>query len=104
MFIDRQQIELNHLYGVILPNTYDGLTGAFKPYIYINSGTVDVYGSGCFTQPTSLSELTLEEENTAVDGFDTFDLIPTYIVVKQNAGTSTEIVVSGLKLNDLGEI
>jgi len=104
MFIDRQQIQLDHLYSITLPNSFNSQQGAFKPYIYINSGTVDVYGSGGLSQPQSLSDLTLEDENTAVDGFDIFDLIPTYIVVKQNTGTSTEIVVSGLKLNDLGEL
>ena len=45
-----------------------------------------------------------EQENTAVDGFDTFDCIPEYICVKQNAGESTEIVVAGLKVTDLGEL
>lgn len=104
MFLDNQEIQLNHLYSVALPLSYNSQQGAFKPYIYINSGTVDVYGSGGLSQPTSLSELTLEDENTAVDGFDIFDLIPTYILVKQNTGTSTEIVVSGLRLNDLGEL
>lgn len=104
MFIDRQQIKLNHLYSIVLPNSFNSQQGAFKPYIFINSGTVDVYGNGGLAQPQSLSDLVLEDENTAVDGFDIFDLIPSYIVVKQNTGTSTEIVVSGLRLNDLGEL
>ena len=104
MFISNQKIELDHLYGVTLPLSYNSQQGAFKPHIFINSGTVDVYGSGGLTQPNSLSDLVLEGDSTAIEGFGIFDLIPTYIVIKQNTGTSTEIVVSGLELKDLGEI
>lgn len=102
MFIDKKIIELNHLYKLNLPNVLACLS--YKPYIYVNAGTVDVYGSGCLTQPTSLSEMTLEDENTAVDGFDIFECIPEYICVKQNTGETTEIVVAGLKVIDLGEL
>lgn len=102
MFKDRQKVELDHLYSVMLPNTFNSQQGAFKPYVFINAGTVDVYASGGFTQPKTLSDLVLEDENTAVDGFDVFNLIPTYICFKQNTGTSTEVVVSGLILTDLG--
>ena len=102
MFVDKTIIQLNHLYRILLPNTLACIN--YKPYIYINKGTVDVYGSGCLTQPTQLSDMTLEQENTAVDGFDTFDCIPEYVCVKQNTGESTEIVVAGLKVTDLGEL
>lgn len=102
MFVDKTIIQLNHLYRILLPNTLAYIN--YKPYIYINKGTVNVYGSGCLTQPTHLSDMTLEQENTAVDGFDTFDCIPEFICVTQNAGTTTEIVVAGLKVTDLGEL
>lgn len=100
MFVDKKSIELGHLYKVTLPNFL--VCVVYKPYIYVNKGTVDVYGSGCLTQPTHLADMTLEQENIAVDGFDTFDCIPEYICVKQNTGETTEIVVAGLKVVDLG--
>lgn len=104
MFADKQQIQLNHLYLVTLPSTFNSQQGTFKPYMFINVGTVDVYGCDKLTQPTALNDLILEDENTAIDGFATFNLVPNYMLIKQNSGTTTELIVSGLKLKDLGEL
>lgn len=104
MFIATHQIQLNHLYQITLPLSYNGHQGAFKPFLFINSGTVDVYGSSSLTQPTSLSNLVLEGDATAIEGYGIFELIPSYIVVKQNTGTTTEIILSGLEVKDLGEL
>ena len=102
MFIEKQVIELNHLYRLTVPCSLFKIN--YKPYIYVNTGTVDLYASGAMTQPTSISDMTIEPENQAVDGFDIFELIPEYICVKANEGAPTEIVLAGLKATDLGEI
>ena len=102
MFVDKQVIQLNHLYQLLLPS--NTLKINYKPYIYVNTGKVDVYASGCLTQPEHISEMTIEPENVAVDGFDTFELIPEYICLKVNEGEPTEIILAGLKARDLGEL
>lgn len=74
------------------------------PNLYINSGTVDVYGSNSATKPANLAAMTLDTENTGVSGVNAFSIIPRWIAVKQNGGATTELVATGLELEDQGAI
>lgn len=72
--------------------------------MWINSGSVDIFGSDSETRPTSLSEMTLNPENSNVSGHDYFDAIPVYLAIRQNTGTTNEVIVTGLELENLGNI
>lgn len=76
----------------------------FGPTIYINSGSIDLHAKAG-TQPTELSEMTLNESCKNVLGYDDFGkVIPDYICTVQNSGDTTEIILDGLNAEDLGEI
>lgn len=76
-----------------------------EPNLWINSGTVNVYGSGSLTAPVALSGMTLNAENTGVGpGHVLIAMAPTYIALTQASGTSTEIVIYGISVTDLGAI
>ena len=74
------------------------------PNLWINSGTVDVYGSNSATQPGALANMTLSTENTEVSGLVQFTAIPRYIAIVQNTGTTTELVASGVDVVSRGAI
>jgi len=67
--------------------------------LWINSGTVDVYGSDSETKPTALSQMTLNTENTAVGGHKAFNAVPAWIAIVQNTGTTTDMTVTGLYIS-----
>lgn len=79
-------------------------TEQLQPNIYVDSGTVDIRGSNSTTQPATLAAMALNTENTNISGILTFAAIPSYIAITQNTGTSTEIILSGVSLEDLGAI
>lgn len=74
------------------------------PNLFINSGTVDVYGSNSATQPTSLSSMVLNDENTGVSGIVKFEIVPKWIAIVQNTGTTTELVSYGINASAMGAI
>ena len=98
-------IDLDNLYEV---KKKGGVSGSeqLNPSIFINVGDVDIYGYNGATEPTSYATMgALQASNTAVGGTIAFDVIPKYIAVKQNTGTTTEIVLSGVEIvADLGAI
>lgn len=75
-----------------------------KARLFINSGTVSVYGSDSATQPASLAAMTLNTENTGVSGIVKFDVVPKYIAIVQESGTTTELVSYGLNAVNLAAI
>lgn len=98
---NQQALSLLKLYEISQDNKYAGQTAR----IFINSGTVDIYGSDSATEPISLATMTLNSVNTAVSGIDEFSQsLPRYIAIKQNGGTTTEIVVTFLNAVDKGAI
>jgi len=101
-FYHTETIELNKLYMLNIPNPFNNLN-IFYPNIYINSGSVNIYASNSVTQPVQLLDMVLSKENTNIDGHDSFFIVPRYIYVTQNSGTSTEIILGGLGITDLGE-
>lgn len=110
MAIEKYQVllELNKLYRVIRKPSFDGTNKQNAPSIWFNSGKCDIYVSQSATQPANLSSMTLNTSETSVFGLKTISVtqntIPKYISIVQNSGTTTEIVASGLQIEDLGSI
>lgn len=99
----QSQLTLGNLYQVIGKSVFSG-SEQLSPSIYIDSGSIDVYTYNGATQPASKAAMTLNNNDTNVSGLNKMQLVPTYIYVEQNAGTSAEIIVSGLNVTDLGAI
>jgi len=97
-------ISLNKLYKVNRKAVNPGEAEQLRTSLYINSGKVNVYGYNGASEPSSLSDMTLNSENEGVFGTVPFSTIPTYIAVEQNDGTTTELVVSGLDVNEIEDI
>ena len=101
---NQEQIQLSTLYKVDAMSKND-IQRDLNASIWIDSGSVDIYGSDSATQPASLAEMTLNANDTAVEGKRSFDSLTNYITVVQNTGTSTEVVISGVSVtDDLGAI
>ena len=98
------EIALNRLYKSNKGIGINKVDLQLNPNIFINSGTVNIYGSNSKIQPTSVSDMTLNAENTAINGVVLFDVIPTWIAITQNSGTTTEIVLTGVNAQDKGSI
>lgn len=83
-----------------------GVSGSeqLEPSFWVNSGAVDVYVSNSQTAPALLSDMSLDTDDIAVQGLRQFGVIPSYIYLQQNSGTSTEIIVAGLEVKDLGAL
>lgn len=98
---NQQALSLSKLYEISQESSYNGLTAR----IFINSGTVDIYGSDSATEPISLATMTLNTVNTGVSGIAEFSKsLPRYIAIKQKTGTTTELVVTYLNCDDKGSI
>ena len=98
----KQTLLLNHLYKVIEDPSVPGINYMQQPHLFINSGTVDVYGSNSESVPANFAAMTLNDENTAVKGIIGFYVIPTYIAITQNTGSTTELTVRGTNFIDMG--
>lgn len=99
----QKEITIGNLYRV---SRDDNACNAnqINPSIYINSGSINVYSYNGATEPAARATMTLDSADTGITGNKFFEIIPTYISVVQNAGTSTEIVLSGVQIKDLGAI
>lgn len=93
------ELELDILYEISADSSG---TEQLKPNLFIKDGTVDIYGSQSATEPTTIGEMVLNSENTNVSDISGFGFIPRYIFIQQNTGVTTEIVVSGVQVNNLG--
>lgn len=104
----QKTLELNRLYQVIKKPSFSGDAKQLNPSVWINSGSVDIRTSQSATQPSELSDMTLNTSETAVSGLKVVskstNTIPNYIAIVQNTGETTEIIASGLQIIDLGAI
>lgn len=64
--------------------------------IWINAGSVDIYGSDSATAPTTLADMTLNTDDTGVEGKRSFDTLTNYIAVVENTATVGEVILSGV--------
>lgn len=92
------------LYEVTLKGGLSGRGGNLNASIWCDAA-ISIYGSDSATQPASLSDMTLEAENTDVTGHlvlsAALSTIPRYIAI---TGAATEIIASGLSVESLGAI
>lgn len=96
------EIQLSTLYKVQLSRF--SVSNDVKS-IFVNSGSVNIYAYDGATKPTALTDMVLSNTATNIAGETPLELVPTYIAVIQNSGTSTEIVLNGIDvLADLGAI
>lgn len=95
-------LEVGKLYKVQASATT--ASDEFAPSIWVNNGSVDIYVSDSATKPTALSEMTLASSDTNISGKNIIQCLSTYIALDQNTGTSTEIVIGGVDIQDLGAI
>jgi hypothetical protein len=97
-------VQLNKLYqanrDVGLPNIQNQLAAN----VSVNDGSIDVYGSNSATQPSTLAEMPLNDGDTDLKGINEFNVIPKYVAFVQNTGTTTEIVLNGVRVQELGDI
>lgn len=98
----QEQLQLNRLYESQVG--YNSAVDQIKPNLYINSGSVNIYGSNSATQPITISAMALPVINENVSGLFYFEIVPKYIAIIQHTGTTTEIVTSGIESRNLGAI
>ena len=98
----QSSMQLGRLYEV--KQYYRDASEQLQANIWIDDGTVDVRGSNSASQPTASSQMTLNTENTNVVGNLIFGMLPRYLYISQNSGTTSEIVISGVEIVDLGAI
>ena len=97
------EIQIGRLYKLLATNVPGN--PQLRPNIAVDSGSVDVYSSNSATQPASLSDLSIAgDDDEDVSGIQEIYIIPRYMVIVQNQGTSTEVILSQCQAEDLGAI
>jgi len=99
----KEVLQLDKLYEVAKRGG-SSASEQLEPSFWVNAGSVDVYVSNSATQPTTRSQMTLDTDDVNIAGIRQFGVIPTYIFVTQNTDVTTEVVVAGLEVEDLGAI
>lgn len=92
--------ELNKLYLVRLKSP-SGLGEIIKPRITSIGGLVTVYGSEKEPESLTLANIATKMAVVGVDvDIDSWESIPNYICIVQSSGTSTELVLSGINIEE----
>ena len=71
-------------------------------YIYPSNSTVDIYVSNSSTQPAAKANMILTSSDTNIGGLQRLDIIPKWIFIEQNTGTTSEIIINGVELTSKG--
>lgn len=100
---NQRALSLNTLYKVDSMGDFS-IERDISASLWIDSGSVDLYGSDSATAPTSISEMTLNTLDTNLDGKISIVALPNYIAIVQNTGTTTEITLSGIEARSEGAI
>lgn len=87
LFDNQKEIELDKVY-FIRP------LGPGAPRIYIDEGTVNIYFADGKDLPTSKSDMSLFTAYTGVEGLIAMDVIPKWMLVEQDSGTSTIVLTN----------
>lgn len=92
---------LSHLYKIKMFGGGSGLGETISPRITSVGGIVDVYGSE--DEPTGLTlanlatKMALMKSGVALESFNS---LPNYIAVIQKTGTSTELVLTSIQIEE----
>lgn len=83
-----------------------GVSGSetLTPYISVKGGSVDIHAITSATVPTAIEDFELVDADTAISGTKTVETAIRYIVVVQNEGTSSEILLSGIEIKEVGTL
>jgi len=108
----RNTITLNHLYEVVSISAQitdrssqaSVVNDNSARRIFIQDGGVNIYCSDSNTPPVSISDMSLSLEDINVFGIRDIFTPVRYFLVSQESGESTNIIVTGMVLKDLGEI
>lgn len=93
----QRSIDLNTIYEVVILNN-NGKQEQNAISIEAKGGTVDILGYNGATESPVEADMTLQTSNVGIEGVVPFDVVPRYILVKQNTGTTTEITLSGVDI------
>jgi len=96
-------LSLDKLYKISAVNQ-DIISKNISHSIWVNSGSIDLYGADLNVPPVSLSEMTFNPEDAGLNGKTKLEASTNYILLKQNTGTSTVITLTGFNVEDLGEL
>ena len=99
---NQRAAQLGKLYKAVSIGKYS-VEQSIDYSIWTNKGTIDIHSSDSAVEPTSLSDMRLVLADTGVD-YKTVENIPTYISFTQNTDVTTEIVLTGVELFELGDI
>jgi len=100
-----RSLSLSTLYRIGKTNTLLGFIGPQGlPNLSIEDGTVDVYGSNSATQPATLADMRVSVDTTGVYGVVPFGVVPKWIAIVQNSGTTNEVVSYGIDVQNFGAI
>ena len=97
----QRALALSTLYKVTKKGGTSG-SEMLAPTIWVDTGSVDIYGHSGATQPAAIADMSLSADDTALEGTIKLSALPTYILVAQNTGITTELVATGIEIEDLG--
>ena len=103
MIKDKTIITLDMIYKVTESSFFPTYRD-FTPNIWINSGYVDIYVSNSDTIPISIGDFSLSDTKVGAIKEINSKTLPDWILFKQNSGTSTEVIVTGLTLEEVAEV
>lgn len=98
-------LALNTIHEIKLKGGGSGLGEVLGARITSVGGLITLYG--CENEPTGVTlanvadKMALIEDNVAIDSFVS---LPNYIVAIQKSGTSTELVLTSIQLEDTGTV
>lgn len=98
-------LALNTIHEIKLKGGGSGLGETIAPRITSVGGLVTLYGSENEPSGVTLANVTtkmaLIKDNIAIESFKS---LPNYIVAVQKSGTSTELVLTSIQLEDAGTV
>lgn len=93
----QQSIALDTLYQ-IGRSANNSVGGQLQPNIEVVGGTVDIYGS---QEEAGSPPTDMYKTRTAFVGIEAFGVLPRYLYVTQNSGTTTSIILSGVQATEV---
>lgn len=90
------EISPNTLYKVNKKAAPNGVGEQLVPSLQVKGESVDVYGSQI--EEAVYTDMVLDE--TAFIGLKPFSLIPNYLYFRENSGTPSNIIISGVAVEE----
>ena len=94
----QKEVVTGKLYKVSQKSVASGISEQLAPSIQVIGHSIDIYGSQ-IKEASAPTGMVLEDIDFM--GLRAFSLIPNYIYLKDNSGTPTKIIVSGLDIEEV---